>query len=313
MDKYEKLYNEALERARKIHNEILNNEIIGFPDQIREIFPQLRESEDERIRKWIVSYIHHGVFTEDEHPMALKAVEWLEKQKENPKSADSIPSYCVSDAKCEDRWHKVGDSLPDNPREVLCKDEAGNYFIGRYYVGEGWEISNYDDEDKPHHLNPPVSKWIDFPSEKQKEQKPAEPTGKLSREEYLYQLLIDQLITYSDYEYLTGKKPTWSEDKDFEDCLTELACELYEQRDESSENTAFRECEVLKKWTPILLKKAQQKQEWSEEDEKIVNNIVSVLGQYIDYKAVSGTGSGYATPRYAKEIDWLNSLRTTNQ
>ena len=95
-----------------------------------------------------------------------------EKQKENPKSADSIPSDCMSSAKFEDRWHKVADSLPGNPREVLCKDEAGNYFIGRYYVGEGWEISNYDDEDKPHHLNPPVSKWIDFPSEKQKEQKP---------------------------------------------------------------------------------------------------------------------------------------------
>ena len=52
----------------------------------------------------------------------------------------------------------------------------------------------------------------------------------------------------------------------------------------------------------------QAKQEWSDEDEKIVNNIVSALGQYIDYKAVSGTGSGYATPRYAKEIDWLKSL-----
>jgi len=50
------------------------------------------------------------------------------------------------------------------------------------------------------------------------------------------------------------------------------------------------------------------KQEWSEEDKKIIDTIVSVLGQYIDYKAVSGTGSGYATPRYSKEIDWLNSL-----
>lgn len=38
-------YDEALEKARKIHNEILNNEIIGFPGQIREIFPQLIENE----------------------------------------------------------------------------------------------------------------------------------------------------------------------------------------------------------------------------------------------------------------------------
>ena len=53
----------------------------------------------------------------------------------------------------------------------------------------------------------------------------------------------------------------------------------------------------------------QKPAEWSEEDERIIDTIVSVLGQYIDYKAVSGTGSGYATPRYNKEIDWLRSLR----
>ena len=81
---YEKKYNEALERARKIHNEILENEILGFPDQIREIFPELRGSEDERIRKWLVDYfssikktvwVHRDITCE-------QILEWLEKQKE---------------------------------------------------------------------------------------------------------------------------------------------------------------------------------------------------------------------------------------
>ena len=138
------------------------------------LIPELAESDDERIRKEIIDYL--GLVGKGDgdyaQPMIDRWIAYLEKQKENPKTANSIPSDCTSDAKSEDIWHKVEDSLPDNPREVLCKDEAGNYFIGRYYVGEGWEISNYDDEDKPHHLNPPVSKWIDFPSEKQKEQKP---------------------------------------------------------------------------------------------------------------------------------------------
>ena len=57
----------------------------------------------------------------------------------------------------------------------------------------------------------------------------------------------------------------------------------------------------------------QPKPAWSKEDEKIIDTIVSVLSQYMDYKAVSDTGSGsgsaFATPRYSKEIDWLNSLR----
>ena len=66
---YKKKYQKALERAKK-----------GLP--IDEVFPELKESEDERIRKWIASYIHRGVFNEEEHPMALKAIEYLERQKE---------------------------------------------------------------------------------------------------------------------------------------------------------------------------------------------------------------------------------------
>ena len=88
-DEKAKAYDDALERARKIHNEIINNEIIGFPDQIREIFPQLRESEseDERIRKWLADYfssikktvwIHRDITCE-------QILAWLEKQKEPTK------------------------------------------------------------------------------------------------------------------------------------------------------------------------------------------------------------------------------------
>ena len=49
-------YDEALERARKMLNMILDNELLGFPDQIREIFPQLTESDDERIREEMVRH-----------------------------------------------------------------------------------------------------------------------------------------------------------------------------------------------------------------------------------------------------------------
>lgn len=93
----------------------------------------------------------------------------LRKQKENPKSTDFIPSDCVSDAKCEDRWHKVEDSLPDNGREVLAKDKLGNTLLARY-DGEGWDVSVYDDED--YRCDNGISKWCEIPFEKPKEQKP---------------------------------------------------------------------------------------------------------------------------------------------
>ena len=53
---------------------------------------------------------------------------WLEKQKENPKSADSIPSDCVSDAKCEDKSPKHSDSdgtdIRDTPAYWKGWDDA---------------------------------------------------------------------------------------------------------------------------------------------------------------------------------------------
>ena len=195
------------------------------------------------------------------------------KQKENPKSADSIPSDCVSDAKCENSWHKVADSLPDNPREVLCKDEAGNYFIGRYYLGEGWEISNYDDEDKPHHLNPPVSKWIDFPSEEQKEQKPVAHenifTSKpRSSAEILRHYLCWAENSEEDCPY------TW---KDLADAIMDGIKALDEQKPaewSEEDRNAIGAASVIVEGVghQDLAKKLkslcpQPKQEWSEEDE----------------------------------------------
>lgn len=168
-----------------------------------------------------------------------------EKQKENPKSADSIPADCVSDVKCENRWHKVQDSLPDNGRLVLAQDCLGNTLLARY-DGEGnWEVSVYDNED--YYCRNTITKWCEIPSEKQKEQKPVDlppgfyfidPDGNkyyskefrfddikmkvvekeqkpaVSREEILYQLLQNSSITMSDYLYLTNKqKPAeWSKE-----------------------------------------------------------------------------------------------------
>ena len=52
---YEKLYKEALERAREIHGKerVTGMELVTC----EEIFPQLKESEDERIRKEIIAYL----------------------------------------------------------------------------------------------------------------------------------------------------------------------------------------------------------------------------------------------------------------
>lgn len=139
---------------------------------LRTLIPELTESEDERIRKMCITAVNIAASTDGGllHHEASECLAWLEeqkdknclacdqhlkgylagrkvteeeKQKENPKSADSIPSDCVSDVRCEDRWYKVEDFLPDNGRDVLAKDALGNYLIANY-DGDRWYISGYD-------------------------------------------------------------------------------------------------------------------------------------------------------------------------
>lgn len=75
-----------MERKRAI--EILRKEYDprGCDETLRKaletLIPELAESEDERIRKWIVNLLHELHYNQTAHPMALKAIEWLEKQKE---------------------------------------------------------------------------------------------------------------------------------------------------------------------------------------------------------------------------------------
>ena len=161
---YEEKYNKALERAKKFE-EKYGGDYAGY------IFPELAESEDERIRRKMLEHFRSKTKETWCNMPVKNIIAYLEKQKENPKSADSISSDCVSDAKCEDRWHKVTDSLPDNGRLVLAKDCLGNVLLARY-DGENWEVNVYDNED--HYCHNSISKWCEIPSEKQKEQKSAE-------------------------------------------------------------------------------------------------------------------------------------------
>lgn len=156
---------EAIRRIKEWNLDADDMEVLS------EVIPELKESEDERmigVIRLALTDVPEERFTTEGTSLS-KVLAWIEKQKESPKSADSIPSDCVSDAKCENRWHKVKESLPDNPREVLCKDAIGNFFIGRYYKESGsWEVSMYDDVDKSNEDNPPVIMWCDIPSENQR-------------------------------------------------------------------------------------------------------------------------------------------------
>ena len=73
---YEKKYKEALERARDYKNNIVHKELTVGESIMDYIFPELKESEDERIRKEIIDVIQH-TFSEISRGKK-KWIAWLE-------------------------------------------------------------------------------------------------------------------------------------------------------------------------------------------------------------------------------------------
>ena len=81
-------YDEALERARALRQEAIDKEYaIDYVKDYEAIFPELKESEDERIRKKIIENVRlSGGYTDEEID---EMISWLEKQKESEKDAET--------------------------------------------------------------------------------------------------------------------------------------------------------------------------------------------------------------------------------
>ena len=91
---YEKEYKEALERARALRNEAIENGyVIDYIKDYETIFPELRDSEDEMTRRNLIKFLttikeisESGrttwVVRKDDAEMCKSFLSYLEKQKE---------------------------------------------------------------------------------------------------------------------------------------------------------------------------------------------------------------------------------------
>ena len=76
---YKEKYEQALERAKKIHNQ---TEFDYEKGMMEEIFPELKESEDEKIRKWLIDWAKAVNWSEQFTVTKEQVLAWLEKQGE---------------------------------------------------------------------------------------------------------------------------------------------------------------------------------------------------------------------------------------
>ena len=93
---YEKKYKEALERASKLK---VQNPFDTVGQMVEHIFPELKESEDEKIRKELIAIYSVGakVNAKTGDIPDRDIVAWLEKQGKQKPADKTTPKFKVGD------------------------------------------------------------------------------------------------------------------------------------------------------------------------------------------------------------------------
>ena len=91
-----KAYDEALKKAIAAHKD----EDRHLKATLERIFPELKESDDEKIRKWIIDAIRYNINSEplnnSEYKKKVeKAIAWLENQRDKDKLIQELGEYKV--------------------------------------------------------------------------------------------------------------------------------------------------------------------------------------------------------------------------
>lgn len=120
-----KAYDEALEKAKTLKETSTNTEVVGYMD---ELFPELKDSEDERVRKELLAVIDDLILPNEQHD---RFVAWLEKQgKQIPEAVNEKPSDNTNNVESE---FKIGDW-------VVRKDGQDFFYVGRRFA----QITKFD-------------------------------------------------------------------------------------------------------------------------------------------------------------------------
>ena len=257
-------YDEAIERAKKFN---IDDAYASQGATIKSIFPQLRESEDEKIRKWLVDYfgsikevvwIHRDITCE-------QILEWLEKQK----SKDDEEKYLDG---IKRDWFERGkkevltvpelyglEKQKEQPKEELVYRLNG---LMQDYIKEG-----KDDEEKEHRFK-------------------------------CYQLFWDALEDTSYFEQKEQKPAEGDNETEIQKAFREgKSAGRKEVFDHPEEYGLQKEQKPWKVGANAYFTPEQKPAEWSEEDEKMKENLLYLMLENNSQDSWEGT------------YEWLKSFR----
>ena len=308
MEDYKKKYLEALEKAKSYYNN--EGSRVGMtPIDLEVIFPELADSEDEKIRNEIISYFNRRVAISEGAVSFKRWIAWLEKQGEHDNWAEELNNkikelhkQCL--AKIQEYntptiiWHSI-DEKPKEMKELFCEWESDD---------ATWhDVAFYDEESHTfRHAKMPinVTKWVyvDELLEKQGEQILANSAQNCKDE----QKPADKVEPRFKVKY-AGSEYNVFEVKDI------AGVTFYGIEDEPNHIDYVRaeNCErvdgysIKENGSPFPIKPAKFSKEnpaWSEGDSFRTGTLISVI-----------KSGGSIRPELRDEfVNWLKSLRPQN-
>ena len=120
MDSYEKKYKNALEKAKSMIDDLRKGEDILAVSDLESMFPELKETEDERISREIIEFIMNFRNGNYEKPYDYTIgtwVGWLEMQGKKPNKIESFALF------------KAGDCITDGEHTWFISDVCFNMYI----------------------------------------------------------------------------------------------------------------------------------------------------------------------------------------
>ena len=152
---YKQKYEDALERCKKEFN-FRSLAYPGIKQRLERIFPELKESEDEKSKEWILECLYDGLRKSDEQfkDHYKTAISWLENQGKKkhsvPTSVDKMMIRIIEDAICTNEAQelvktKYGLELNDLAYwlEKQCELKPSDNVKSKFKVGD-WCIDNED-------------------------------------------------------------------------------------------------------------------------------------------------------------------------
>ena len=236
MDRYE----EALAKARKLYDDCVQADNPIQAQRYADIFPELKESEDERIRKWLIGFMKDEIheLTTEGVKRAKKAIAWLEKQKVNPFSGVGF----------DFNGHHYGMCARDGGAEILVDGEivfSTTNDVSR--TAEGGEDLEKAAEEYEHNLGyyECVNQWpsVAFKAGAKWQEKQDQETIELAED---HAMLAGKMQMKEEME------KRWLEDRD--GCFWDGVQEGKKAAQEQKEHDMPDSTELIAKWEEVKAK-----------------------------------------------------------